>query len=204
MFNERAVCQAIIDCCAELEWPAQRLKIQVRNLKRQYLAVPAAVMLAMSTALEPDADSPTRISAENNTSGYLQYLKAVRMMDTWVTALVSWLGCCASSPPFPTLLSPAPLNAARWTPLSPGLWGCPHRDLAATSAPASTQVLDDSTDSVTRELVDEKVLEWRERGIVVECLRRTNRQGYKAGAMKEVGRKWGPQAVGGIESSGGR
>jgi hypothetical protein len=29
MFNERAVCQAIIDCCAELEWPAQRLKIQV-------------------------------------------------------------------------------------------------------------------------------------------------------------------------------
>ena len=31
MFNERAVCQAIIDCCAELEWPAQRLKIQVRR-----------------------------------------------------------------------------------------------------------------------------------------------------------------------------
>lgn len=29
MFNERAVCQAIIDCCAELDWPAQRLKIQV-------------------------------------------------------------------------------------------------------------------------------------------------------------------------------
>jgi beta-mannan synthase len=47
-------------------------------------------------------------------------------------------------------------------------------------------VLDDSTDSITRELVDEKVLEWRERGNVVECLRRTNRQGYKAGAMKEV------------------
>ncbi|KAI3430675.1 hypothetical protein D9Q98_005265 [Chlorella vulgaris] len=74
MFNERAVCQAIIDCCAELEWPASRLKIQV---------------------------------------------------------------------------------------------------------------LDDSTDSVTRELVDEKVLEWRERGIAVDCVRRTNRQGYKAGAMKE-------------------
>jgi beta-mannan synthase len=47
-------------------------------------------------------------------------------------------------------------------------------------------VLDDSTDSVTRELVDEKVLEWRERGIAVDCMRRTNRQGYKAGAMKEV------------------
>lgn len=52
---------------------------------------------------------------------------------------------------------------------------------------APQQVLDDSTDPVTRELVDEKVLEWRERGIHVECLRRTNRQGYKAGAMKEVG-----------------
>ena len=31
-----------------------------------------------------------------------------------------------------------------------------------------------------------QVLEWRERGITVECLRRTNRQGYKAGAMKEA------------------
>jgi hypothetical protein len=29
MFNERAVCQAIIDCCCELHWPAKRLKIQV-------------------------------------------------------------------------------------------------------------------------------------------------------------------------------
>lgn len=74
MFNERAVCQAIIDCCAELHWPPQRLKIQV---------------------------------------------------------------------------------------------------------------LDDSTDTVTRQLVDDKVLEWAERGLDIECLRRTNRQGYKAGAMKE-------------------
>ena len=30
------------------------------------------------------------------------------------------------------------------------------------------------------------MLEWRERGVNVECVRRTNRQGYKAGAMKEV------------------
>jgi beta-mannan synthase len=74
MFNERAVCQAIIDCCCELEWPASRFCVQV---------------------------------------------------------------------------------------------------------------LDDSTDRVTRELVDEKVSEWRERGVNVVCLRRTNRQGYKAGAMKE-------------------
>ena len=55
---------------------------------------------------------------------------------------------------------------------------------------SSRQVLDDSTDPVTRELVDESVADWRERGINVECLRRTNRQGYKAGAMKEV-RRWG-------------
>ena len=74
MFNERAVCQAIIDCCCEIEWPASRFMIQV---------------------------------------------------------------------------------------------------------------LDDSTDKVTRELVDEKVEEWRERGVNVVCLRRQNRQGYKAGAMKE-------------------
>jgi hypothetical protein len=64
-------------------------------------------------------------------------------------------------------------------------------------------VLDDSTDSVTRELVDEKVLEWRERGINVECLRRTNRQGYKAGAMKEVG-GWVLVWVGGVVVGGGR
>ncbi|GMH38437.1 hypothetical protein BSKO_06321 [Bryopsis sp. KO-2023] len=47
------------------------------------------------------------------------------------------------------------------------------------------QVLDDSTDKMTRELVDDKVLEWRERGVNVVCVRRTNRQGYKAGALKE-------------------
>lgn len=47
-------------------------------------------------------------------------------------------------------------------------------------------MLDDSTDKVTRELVDEKVAEWRERGINIDCVRRTNRQGYKAGAMKEA------------------
>ncbi|KAK9814760.1 hypothetical protein WJX72_011039 [[Myrmecia] bisecta] len=47
------------------------------------------------------------------------------------------------------------------------------------------QVLDDSVDQKTVHLVDDKVLEWRERGLNVECLRRTNRQGYKAGALKE-------------------
>ena len=50
------------------------------------------------------------------------------------------------------------------------------------------QVLDDSTDRVTRDLVDDKVLEWRERGVDCEVVRRTNRAGYKAGALKEVRR----------------
>ena len=47
-------------------------------------------------------------------------------------------------------------------------------------------MLDDSTDEKTRELVDDKCEEWRERGIDCACVRRTNRQGYKAGALKEV------------------
>ena len=54
-----------------------------------------------------------------------------------------------------------------------GLEGCP-------------QVLDDSTDQKTRDLVDDKCLEWQERGIRCECVRRTNRKGYKAGALKDV------------------
>ena len=48
------------------------------------------------------------------------------------------------------------------------------------------QVLDDSTDQKTRDLVDDKCLEWQERGIRCECVRRTNRKGYKAGALKDV------------------
>lgn len=52
---------------------------------------------------------------------------------------------------------------------------------------ACAQVLDDSTDKGTRDLVDDKVLEWKERGVDVEVRRRTNRQGYKAGALHEVG-----------------
>ena len=34
--------------------------------------------------------------------------------------------------------------------------------------------------------MDDKVLEWRERGVEVEVRRRTNRAGYKAGALHEV------------------
>lgn len=48
------------------------------------------------------------------------------------------------------------------------------------------QVLDDSTCKATRQLVDEKAAEWAERGIKCEVVRRTNRQGYKAGALKDV------------------
>lgn len=48
------------------------------------------------------------------------------------------------------------------------------------------QVLDDSTDVHTRQLVDDKAAEWQERGVAVHVVRRTNRSGYKAGALKEV------------------
>ena len=48
------------------------------------------------------------------------------------------------------------------------------------------QVLDDSTCKATRALVEDKVAEWRERGVNVQCICRDNRQGYKAGALKEV------------------
>jgi hypothetical protein len=48
------------------------------------------------------------------------------------------------------------------------------------------QVLDDSTDQKTRDLVDDKCMEWQERGVRCACVRRTNRKGYKAGALKDV------------------
>lgn len=48
------------------------------------------------------------------------------------------------------------------------------------------QCLDDSTDPETRAVVDKGVEYWRSQGIKIEVIRRTNRQGYKAGAMHEV------------------
>lgn len=69
--------------------------------------------------------------------------------------------------------------------LAPAL--CVTGRLLKTSSCRPVQVLDDSTCKATRVLVDDKVLEWKERGVNVECIRRTNRQGYKAGALKEVG-----------------
>ena len=48
------------------------------------------------------------------------------------------------------------------------------------------QCLDDSTDPETRQVVDDGVAHWRAKGFNIEAIRRTNRQGYKAGAMHEV------------------
>jgi len=56
----------------------------------------------------------------------------------------------------------------------------------STLACTWAQILDDSTDKGTRDLVDDKVAEWRERGVECEVRRRTNRAGYKAGALHEV------------------
>ena len=44
------------------------------------------------------------------------------------------------------------------------------------------QVLDDSNDD-TRGLVDERVAHWREQGIAISVVRRSHRDGYKAGAL---------------------
>jgi cellulose synthase/poly-beta-1,6-N-acetylglucosamine synthase-like glycosyltransferase len=52
----------------------------------------------------------------------------------------------------------------------------------------SIQVLDDSTDEDTRRLVEQVSAEIRSRGIDCRVLHRTNRQGYKAGAL-EAGRR---------------
>ena len=64
----------------------------------------------------------------------------------------------------------------------------PHscKDVCSQLSCVMLQVLDDSTDRTTRDLVDDKVVEWRERGVNIEVMRRSNRAGYKAGALKEV------------------
>jgi len=48
------------------------------------------------------------------------------------------------------------------------------------------EVLDDSTDAQTRAVVDDAIDHWRSEGIAISVVRRTNRQGFKAGAMHEV------------------
>ena len=47
------------------------------------------------------------------------------------------------------------------------------------------QVLDDSTDE-TQQIIATKVREWKEKGIDIVHIHRTNRKGYKAGALEEA------------------
>ncbi len=68
---------------------------------------------------------------------------------------------------------------------------------------AALQVLDDSTDKGTRDLVDDKVLEWKERGVEIEVRRRTNRAGYKAGALHEVNLLWASHAIRPVSAASG-
>ena len=48
------------------------------------------------------------------------------------------------------------------------------------------QVLDDSTCEETRRRIEDKVFEWKEKGINIVYRWRSNRSGYKAGAMHEA------------------
>lgn len=48
------------------------------------------------------------------------------------------------------------------------------------------QVLDDSTCQLTQRRVQDKVLEWKERGANIVVRTRTNRRGYKAGALMDA------------------
>jgi cellulose synthase/poly-beta-1,6-N-acetylglucosamine synthase-like glycosyltransferase len=46
------------------------------------------------------------------------------------------------------------------------------------------QILDDSTDD-TKEIIENHIKPYIEQGFIVNHVHRTNRQGYKAGALKE-------------------
>ncbi|XP_018433141.1 LOW QUALITY PROTEIN: probable glucomannan 4-beta-mannosyltransferase 10 [Raphanus sativus] len=47
------------------------------------------------------------------------------------------------------------------------------------------QVLDDSTDETIKELVNKECAKWENKGVNIKCERRENRNGYKAGALKQ-------------------
>ncbi|VYS47055.1 unnamed protein product [Arabidopsis thaliana] len=47
------------------------------------------------------------------------------------------------------------------------------------------QVLDDSTDQTIKELVNTECAKWESKGVNIKCERRDNRNGYKAGALKQ-------------------
>ena len=63
----------------------------------------------------------------------------------------------------------------------------PHNHAQWPASKLKVQVLDDSDCTHTRNLVDARVQEWRTRGADVDLIRRTHRQGYKAGALQEGG-----------------
>lgn len=46
-------------------------------------------------------------------------------------------------------------------------------------------MLDDSTDVATATIVDRRVAHWKAQGVNITRVRRTNRRGFKAGALKE-------------------
>lgn len=48
----------------------------------------------------------------------------------------------------------------------------------------SVHICDDSTDPVSRKIVDDHVLHWKEQGINISIKRRPNRTGYKAGSLR--------------------
>ncbi|KAJ0253240.1 glucomannan 4-beta-mannosyltransferase 10 [Hirschfeldia incana] len=47
------------------------------------------------------------------------------------------------------------------------------------------EVLDDSTDETIKELVNKECAKWENKGVNIKCERRDNRNGYKAGALKQ-------------------
>ncbi|WZZ04201.1 hypothetical protein YC2023_090122 [Brassica napus] len=47
------------------------------------------------------------------------------------------------------------------------------------------EVLDDSTDETIKELVNTECAKWENKGVNIKCERRDNRNGYKAGALKQ-------------------
>ena len=146
MYNEAAVCQAIIDSVCELAWPRARFCVQVRLLEVRGCCNTCGASPSYIGRTNPcrDATHPVTMHPLYCEQRSLAHHK--RRPDLW-----SRLQCVRGA--------------------------CAHR---------ATQVLDDSTCKATRTLVEDKVAEWRERGVTIHCVCRDNRQGYKAGALKEA------------------
>lgn len=148
MFNEAAVCQAIIDSVCELAWPRARFCVQVRLLE-----VRGWCDACSARTVQVTLDGPI----------------------------------CAATQTHAVAAAPALLHTSSSARRErrPSLWSR-LQCVRGALTPGATQVLDDSTCKATRTLVEDKVAEWRERGVTIRCVCRDNRQGYKAGALKEV------------------